>query len=148
MLLVCAIVVPFLLLQLFGKMIWEHVIVIGVAKGGNPPPNLFPCASKPTIEANEANEADVCVLTWPPEGEGCSSIIRTTKSSNLYPPSPRHLITKLKGSTESHFCIPRFLPARLASLLSEGNRGGGTAAARGRLSHPLQGAHVSSLHSL
>ncbi len=28
----------------------------------------------------------VCVLTWPPEGEGCLSIIRTTKSPNLYPP--------------------------------------------------------------
>jgi transcription initiation factor TFIID subunit 6 len=74
----------------------------------------------------------VCVLTWPPEGEGRLSIIGTTKSPDLYPPPPRHLITKLKGSTESHFCIPRFPPSRLASLLSEVNRGGGTAAARGR----------------
>jgi hypothetical protein len=40
-------------------MIWEHVIVIGVGKGGNPPPHLFPHESKPTIEANEANKADV-----------------------------------------------------------------------------------------
>ncbi len=30
-----------------GKTIWEHVIVIRVAKGGNPSPHLFPCKSKP-----------------------------------------------------------------------------------------------------
>jgi hypothetical protein len=36
-------------------MIWEHFIVIGVAKGGNPPPHLFPRVSKPTTEANKAN---------------------------------------------------------------------------------------------
>jgi hypothetical protein len=28
----------------------------------------------------------MCVLTWPSEGEGCLSIIRTTKSPDLYPP--------------------------------------------------------------
>jgi hypothetical protein len=64
------------------------------------------------------------------------------------PPPPRHLITKLKGSMESHFCIPQFPPARLASLLSEVNRGGGTAAARGQQSRPLQGTQVFSPHSL
>jgi hypothetical protein len=33
--------------------------VIGVAKEGNPSPHFFPCASKPTTEANEADKADV-----------------------------------------------------------------------------------------
>ncbi len=31
-----------------------------------------------------------CVLSWPPEGEGRLSIIRTTKSPNSYPPHPRY----------------------------------------------------------
>jgi hypothetical protein len=48
----------------------------------------------------------VCVLTWPPKGKGHLLIVGTTKSPNLCPSPPRHLITKLKGSTESHFCIP------------------------------------------
>ncbi len=63
-------------------------------------------------------------------------------------PPPRHLITKLKGSTESHFCIPRFPSTRLTSLLSEKYRGGGTAAAKGRQSHPLKRAQMFSPHSL
>ncbi len=42
-------------------MIFEHVIVIVVAKGGSPPPHLFPRASEPTPKATEANEADVVV---------------------------------------------------------------------------------------
>jgi hypothetical protein len=38
------------------------------------------------LVAIEGQLDQMCVLTWPPEGEGCLSIIRTTKSSNLYPP--------------------------------------------------------------
>ncbi len=41
------------------KTIWEHVIVVRVAKWGNPPPHLFSCVSKPTTESNKANKADV-----------------------------------------------------------------------------------------
>jgi hypothetical protein len=45
-----------------------------------------------TIELNKVQgthwNANKCVLTWPPEGEGCLLLIRTTKSPNLYPPPP------------------------------------------------------------
>ncbi len=35
-------------------------------------------------------------------GKGCLSIVRTSKSLNLCFSPPRHLITKLKGSMETH----------------------------------------------
>jgi hypothetical protein len=52
----------------------------------------------------------------------------------LVPPPPRHLITKLKGSTESHFCTPRFPPVPLAEKISKGFN---AVATRGRCSRPL-----------
>jgi hypothetical protein len=45
----------------------------------------------------------VCVLTWSPGEKGRVPNIRTFESSSSYPPPPRHLITKFKRSTESHF---------------------------------------------
>jgi hypothetical protein len=42
-------------------MIFEHVIVIKVAKGGNLPPQLFPRVSKPITEATKAIEVDVAI---------------------------------------------------------------------------------------
>ena len=55
----------------------------------------------------------------------------------LVPPPPRHLITKLKGSTESHFCTPRFPPSRRVPLAEKISKGFNAVATRGRRSRPL-----------
>jgi hypothetical protein len=81
--------------------------------------------------------AMVWVLTWPPGGKGHLLIVRTSKSLDLCPSPPRHMITKLKGSTETHIWFPRFPPTRHTLLTKKVNRGGGTAATRGQQSHPL-----------
>jgi len=55
----------------------------------------------------------------------------------LEPPPPRHLITKLKGSTESHFCTLRFPPSRRIPLAEKISKGFNAVATRGWRSHPL-----------
>ncbi len=55
----------------------------------------------------------------------------------LVPPPPRHLITKLKGSTESHVCTPRFPPSRCVPLAEKINKCFNAVATRGRQSRPL-----------
>ena len=89
----------------------------------------------------------VCVLTWSPEREGRLSNVRTLESSDLCPPSPRHLITKLKGSTESHFCIPRLPPTRRVPLAEKTSKGINAVATRGRRSRPLWEAECFPPHS-
>jgi hypothetical protein len=72
----------------------------------------------------------------------------TSKSLDLCPSSPRHLITKLKGSLETLIWLPQFPPTRHAPLTKKANRGGGTATKRRWQSRPLVGAQMFSLHSL
>jgi hypothetical protein len=79
----------------------------------------------------------VCVLTWSPGGEGRLPNVRTIESPSTCPPPPRHLITKLKGSTESHFCTPRFPPSRRVPLAEKISKGFNAVATRGRRSRPL-----------
>ena len=78
-----------------------------------------------------------CVLTWSPGGEGRLPNVRTIESPSTCPPPPRHLITKLKGSTESHFCTPRFPPSRRVPLAEKISKGFNAVATRGRRSRPL-----------
>jgi hypothetical protein len=90
----------------------------------------------------------VCVCWLGLQGKG--AVCQTSGLSSplaCAPPPPRHVITKLKGSTESHFCTPWFPPSRRVPLAEKISKGFNAVATRGRRSRPLWGAECFPPHS-
>ena len=65
---------------------------------------------------------EMCVLTWPPEGEGCLLIIRTIKSPNSYPPLGTWLLN-LKDLRNLTFLSRDFYPPDSPLFFFRGKQG-------------------------